>query len=116
MGAPDNVLPLHLPADQFSTIATKAMADALERGGVVEAIKEASLAALALRGYIDKEAAAKFLGVETRTLEAWMRPEAEGGKGLPHLKFDRAVRFRIEALEEWARKFEVNPLVKKFAA
>jgi hypothetical protein len=110
------MLELRMPGEQFADIATEVLTAALDRGGVAEAIKQAAQATLALRGLLLKEQAATFLRIEVRTLELWMRPEAEGGKGVPHLKIDRTVRFRIEALEEWARKFEVNPVARRLAA
>ena len=113
---PGNMLELRMGGEQFTNIATEVLTAALERGGVAEAIKQAAEAALALRGFIEKDQAAAFLRIPVRTLELWMRPEGEGGKGVPHLKFGVMVRFRIEALEAWARKFEVNPVARKLVA
>lgn len=104
---------LRLPGEEFSDIATQVLTAALERGGITEAIKQAALAALAMRGLLNKEQAAAFLQIKVRTLETWMASEAEGGKGIPHLKMGEIVRFRIEALEEWTRKFEVNPVARR---
>ena len=112
----DNVMELRLPADQFRDVATAVLKDALERGGIAEAIRQAAMAALAMKGMLEKEHAAKYLGIEVRTLELWMKPVAEGGKGVPHLKIDKTVRFRIEALDAWSAKFEVNPVARRLAA
>lgn len=101
-----------LDHDEFRAAAEAALARALEKGGIVEAIKDASMAALASKGLLDKEAAARYFGIEPRTLEIWIRPLGErGGKGVPHLKIGETVRFKLASLEAWAAQHELNRVV-----
>jgi excisionase family DNA binding protein len=44
---------------------------------------------------IDKQQAARYLGITIRTLEAWMH------RGLPYYKIHRVVRFRRRAIMEY---------------
>ncbi len=100
---------LKLDPTEFRDVAESALQSALEKAGVVKAIQDAALANLAARGLLDKELAAKFLGIEPRTLEIWMRPLGDRcGRGVPHMKIGETVRFKIESLEAWAAQHEVN--------
>jgi hypothetical protein len=112
---PSNLLTLALPAEPFRDLAAEILGKAIEKGGVVEAIKTAAAADIASQGLIDKAAAAQFLGVEPRTLEVWMRPVAQGGKAVPHMKIGETVRFRIDQLREWADQYTVNRVLPKVA-
>lgn len=108
------VMELRLPGGEFRETLRAALLDSIIEGRVVETIKAASEAAIALRGYVDKPQVAQYLGFGVRTIELWMKPETEGGLGMPHFKFGRAdqgrqeVRFRLEAVDAWARRFELN--------
>lgn len=61
------------------------------------------------QGYMDKEEAAAYLGLEVRALENWMKPVAQGGRGLPHMRSGATVRFRRERIDAWYLSLEVNP-------
>lgn len=103
---------LELGETEFREVAESVLARAIEKGGVVDAIREAAEAALAARGLLDKEQARRYLQIEERTLEIWMRPAGvKGGRGVPHMKIGEAVRFRLESLEAWALQHEINKVV-----
>jgi excisionase family DNA binding protein len=56
--------------------------------------------AAAFDDLLTKDELASAIGVSPKTVERWMR------KGLPYIKFSRAVRFRRVAFEEWMRTLE----------
>ena len=106
------VMTLHFPPE----LAERALTESLRAAGVAQAIAEAAEVRLALRGLLDKAAAAKFLKIEERTLEIWMRTAGDrGGRGVPHFKIGEAVRFTLPALEAWLAQYEVNKVLPKVA-
>jgi hypothetical protein len=110
----DNSIQFKLPmATSIEDLATRILHESLARAGIAQAIADATVLELALHGNLDKEGAARFLKIGVSTLEEWMLPVQEGGKGCPYLKIGAAVRFRIASLEAWQNTFEVNkPLLK----
>ena len=106
---------IKLHGEEFRDVAEKALNVAIERSGLVAAIREAAAARLALTGAIDKEQAAEYFGITVRTIEGWMKPVADGGLGLPHLKFGTAVRFKIASLESWSAQYEINRVLQRVA-
>jgi hypothetical protein len=111
---PDNAIQFRLPIQgSIEDLATRILRESLERAGIAQAIADATVLQLALHGNLDKEGAARFLKIGVSTLEEWMLPLGEGGKGCPYLKVGTSVRFRIASLEAWLNNFEVNkPLLK----
>ncbi len=100
---------LKLATGELSDALAHGVAEALRGAGIVAAVNAAIEAELAARGLLTKEQAAKFLTIELRTLENWMRPAGDrGGRGVPHLKIGETVRFKLQSLEAWACQFEVN--------
>jgi hypothetical protein len=90
-------------------LAREVLAEALESAGVVAAIELAAESHLACRGLLTKDQMLRYLSIESmRTLDMWMKPESDGGRGLPHLKIGETVRFRLSSVESWAEKYEVN--------
>ncbi len=97
-------------------VAEAVLASALREAGIVAQIAAAMETALALRGLVNKAGAAKFLEIEERTLEIWMRPAGDrGGRGVPHYKIGEMVRFKIAALEAWVECYEVNKVLGRVA-
>lgn len=97
-----------LPPEDFRALAEPLLARV---AGLLAAQLAASATALAeeyASGYMDKDEAAKYLGIEVRALENWMKPLREGGRGLPHLKVGATVRFRRCRIDAWALTQEVN--------
>ena len=52
---------------------------------------------------IDVRTAARFLGVSTSLVYAWVER-----KQIPHYRMGRAIRFRIPELDQWRSQFHVN--------
>lgn len=99
-------------------LAERVLATALRESGILERIDAAKDAALAVRGLMKKPEAAKFLTLEERTLEIWMRPVGDrGGRGVPHIKIGDRVFFQLAALEAWLAQdqFQVNRVLSKVA-
>lgn len=99
---------IELPPEDFRALAEPLLARV---AGVLAAQLAASATALAeeyAAGYMDKDEAAKYLGIEVRALENWMKPIREGGRALPHLKVGATVRFRRCRIDAWALDLEVN--------
>jgi hypothetical protein len=113
---PDNSVQFRLPIQgSIEDLATRILRESLDRAGIAQAIADATVLELALHGNLDKEGAAKFLRIGVSTLEEWMLPVQEGGKGCPYLKIGTRVLFRIASLEAWQNTFEVNKVVPKAA-
>jgi hypothetical protein len=103
---------LKLAPEELADAVAGAVERALREAGVAAAVRAAIDAELALRGLLTKEQGAKYLGIESRTLEIWMRPAGQnGGRGVPHLKIGETVRFKLASLEAWALQFEVNKVL-----
>lgn len=101
---------IQIPDDQLTALVRPL----LERVGAELAghllSSAAALVADRAAGYMDKEGAAAYLGLKSeRALESWMKPLAQGGRGLPHLRFGATVRFRRDRIDAWSLAFEVNP-------
>lgn len=97
-------------------LAESVLACALREAGIVAQIEAAVQTRLSETGLLDKVQAAKFLSIEMRTLEVWMRPGGDrGGRGVPHLKIGEAVRFKVASLEAWAGQYEINRLLPRVA-
>ena len=97
-------------------LAHQVLSEALERSGVVRAIELSVEAHLSTRGLLTKDQMLRYLGIESmRTLDTWMKPESEGGRGLPHLKIGETVRFRLTSIEEWEKKYEINRVLSAAA-
>ena len=56
-------------------------------------------------GHLTEKDAAKFLGVTLATVRAWRYRKL----GPLYCKFNRAIRYPVEALAEYASKSEVQP-------
>jgi hypothetical protein len=97
-------------------LAEAVLSCALREAGIVGAIERAVQIQLAARGLLNKAGAAKFLEIEERTLEIWMRAAGDrGGRGVPHYKIGEAVRFKLAALEAWCAQYEINKVLPKVA-
>lgn len=60
-------------------------------------------------GLMDKEEAARYLKIEVRALEDWMKPaHEERGRGLPYFKLRSTVRFSRARIDVWALTHEEN--------
>lgn len=99
---------LQVPPEEFRAMAEPLLKGAAKQLGEQLAAAAESLAEEMRRGYMEKDEAAAYLGIKSRALEDWMRPVSEGGKGVPHFKFGRDVRFRRDQLDAWARAYQVN--------
>lgn len=105
-----------IPSEEMRSIA----APVLERASrdLAEQLVAAAKAFAQEResGYMDKEAAAAYLGLKSqRALENWMRPLGEGGRGLPHFKFGETVRFSRARIDAWAISQEANRIYPEVA-
>jgi hypothetical protein len=113
---PDNAIQFRLPIQgSMEDLVTRVLRESIDRAGIAQAIADATALELALHGNLDKEGAAKFLKIGVSTLEEWMLPVQEGGKGCPYYKIGAAVRFRIAPLEAWLNNFEVNRVLPRVA-
>jgi hypothetical protein len=59
-------------------------------------------------GLMDKAETARYLKIEERALENWMRPIEKGGRGIPYSKIGETVRFRRSRINAWLLTLERN--------
>lgn len=101
---------LDIPADELAAAVEPLLARAgAELAGRILAIAQ-SVATDREQGLMDKAAAAKYLGIEVRALEDWMKAphESPRGRGLPHFKLGETVRFSRVRIDAWALCHERN--------
>jgi len=99
---------VEIPSEEFSAVAGPLLTGAVNQLGARLAGAAADLAKGLADGYMDKEQAAAYLGIKERALENWMRPVAEGGRGVPHSKIGETVRFKRARIDAWMLSLEVN--------
>lgn len=106
---------LDLPPEEFRAVAEPLLRAVAGQLAQQLAATAAALAQDAAEGYMDKEQAARYLGLEwgengSRTLEGWMKPVSEGGRGLPHMKIGATVKFKRGRIDAWMLTLERNPV------
>jgi hypothetical protein len=101
-------LAVEIPAEDLCA-AAKPMLERVAGEIALQLTKAAQAVAEDRRcGCMNKEEAGAYLGQKVRTIENWMRPVGEGGRGLPHIKIGETVLFKRSRIDAWLMTLERN--------
>jgi hypothetical protein len=108
-------LSVDIPAETFREVAEPLFTRIAGALAAQLATVAETLAAERAQGYMDKAEAMLYVGLKSeRALEGWMKPLAEGGRGMPHMKIGETVKFKRSRIDAWMLTMEKNtpPLLR----